>query len=380
MKLTKHINVLIPDGESDLALYIVRCLHQDKKIKIHILSSLKWVECRFSKHIASFSILPEIENDLAWIKYVADYIQKNNIDVLMPVFVKRIRIISKHKELFKDITKLVIPEIASFEIANNKRELDLFLEKNKMSKPRSYEISTKNKLIFPLIYKPVDQLGGRGVRKINSLAEWEEIIKLNHDPDKYIVQNYIKGYDIDMSVLCDKGKIIVFTMQKPFLYSESFYQPSMGIEFIYEEKIYLIVKKLMRKLNWSGVAHVDLRYDESKKEFKIIEINPRYWGSVEASKKMGVNFPYLHCLTSMELNYSIPKYKHKKFAKSRGLIKILKLNFGLKKSKYKIPEYHSLTGDLFDPLPKTYKYTIKALKKVFPKNSKFLNNFKYEVY
>lgn len=61
MKLNKPLNLLIPDGESDLALDLIRCLSEDKKIKIYVLSSFKWVESRYSKYISSFSVLPSIE-------------------------------------------------------------------------------------------------------------------------------------------------------------------------------------------------------------------------------------------------------------------------------------------------------------------------------
>ena len=60
-----------------------------------------------------------------------------------------------------------------------------------------------------------------------------------------------------------------------------------------------ITKKLMKSLNWSGVANIDWRYDENNKVFKIIEINTRFWLSTDASSIAGVNFPYLYCLSSL---------------------------------------------------------------------------------
>jgi len=41
------------------------------------------------------------------------------------------------------------------------------------------------------------------------------------------------------------------------------------------------------------VANIDTRFDENKGQALIIEIKPRYWGSLLASTSVGVNFSEL---------------------------------------------------------------------------------------
>ena len=183
------------------------------------------------------------------------------------------------------------------------------------------------------------------------------------DPnDKYIIQNYINGYDIDMSVLCKNGKILAYTIQKGMINrnADSFESP-IGIQFLFEEKILNIIAKTMTVLNWSGVAHIDLRYDSNEDDFKIIEINPRYWGSLEGSKKVGVNFPYLHCLTSLGIEYAQPDYRYEKFVKKSGQLKILKSKIGLQKGSFEFSKNTSFRADIFDPLPKILMAFLKII-------------------
>ena len=62
----------------------------------------------------------------------------------------------------------------------------------------------------------------------------------------------------------------------------------MGVEFLYEDKLLKSVMILIKPLNWSGITHIDMRYDEKTNNFKVIEINPRFWSSIEASLFAGV--------------------------------------------------------------------------------------------
>ena len=50
---------------------------------------------------------------------------------------------------------------------------------------------------------------------------------------------------------------------------------------------------MLRSLKWHGVAMVEFKKDERDNEFKLMEINPKFWGSLALSIRCGVDFPYL---------------------------------------------------------------------------------------
>jgi len=105
--------------------------------------------------------------------------------------------------------------------------------------------------------------------------------------------------------------------------------------------------------------------DDCDDDFKIIEINPRFWDSVEASQRVGVNFPYLYCLTALGIPFEFPSYRFESYTNNRGLIKILKSKINISaKRRFKIPKNLAITSDFSDPLPKTFKYSDKILKKI----------------
>ena len=213
-----------------------------------------------------------------------------------------------------------------------------------------------NDLNFPVIIKPLEGFGGgQGIDVFNTVEGFKDHFINNNFNYVNIVQEYIIGYDIDCSVLCRDGDILAFTIQKGNMIGKSQFTPQFGLRFLYEEELYNVVEKLMKSFGWNGVAHIDMRYDQNTKQFKVIEVNTRFWMSLDASLIAGVNFPHLYCLSSMENIFQKPQYKFVKYLSLRGVIKkikkditfIFKMNFILNNTPLKFA--------LKDPIPIIYK-------------------------
>ncbi|HNV38609.1 MAG TPA: ATP-grasp domain-containing protein, partial [Methanoculleus sp.] len=54
-----------------------------------------------------------------------------------------------------------------------------------------------------------------------------------------------------------------------------------------------IALRLLKAMRWSGVAMVEFRVDARDGSLKLMEVNPRFWGSLNLSILSGVDFPYL---------------------------------------------------------------------------------------
>lgn len=178
-----------------------------------------------------------------------------------------------------------------------------------------------SKISFPIIVKPRVGWGGKGIEIFENNDQFEEWYSgFDHKID-LIVQDYIKGYDIDCSLLGKQGEILAYTIQRSIKYSADYPWP-YGLEFKNQEEILAIVEDLVKKFNWSGIVHIDLRYDEVEKRAKLIEMNPRFWASVTASIFAGVNFPYLACLTALGEELPIIKLEDKVVVRSGPAVKM----------------------------------------------------------
>lgn len=48
---------------------------------------------------------------------------------------------------------------------------------------------------------------------------------------------------------------------------------------------------MLQAMEWRGVAMVEFKRDRKTGEYKLLEINPRFWGSLPLALHCGVNFP-----------------------------------------------------------------------------------------
>jgi len=376
----RQISVLLPEGHITYMTLVVNCLAQQKNIMIYVISNLRFSELSLSKKTSNFAYYPKTNNETDWIINIEKEIKKHTIDLIIPIDTYGIRTLIKNKNTISFSNKLgVLPTLENFNIADNKSLLARHMLKFNIAFPNTLYY-TKEELLedviedYPILIKPVEGFSdGEGILKFNGFQELKTHLmskKLNYN---FIIQNYISGYDIDCSVLCKNGEILAFTIQKGNLEGVREFAPNLGVEFLYNEELYLTVEKLMKSINWSGVAHIDMRYDQNDNTFKVIEINTRFSGSLDASLVSGVNFPYLYTLASLNLGFSKPKYNHVKYLNLMGLKKTIKSNILFLFNLKFIFNNTTVKFYIYDPLPLIYIMSNK-IKSMLKKYNLKLNN------
>jgi predicted ATP-grasp superfamily ATP-dependent carboligase len=69
--------------------------------------------------------------------------------------------------------------------------------------------------------------------------------------------------------------------------------PSTLREGVEHPQIMELGFSLLKSLNWKGVAMVEFKVDPRDGIPKLMEVNPRFWGSLHLAVVSGVDFPYL---------------------------------------------------------------------------------------
>ena len=212
--------------------------------------------------------------------------------------------------------------IESFDMLTRKDRLGDFLVRENIPAPRTFRIDESGgqfelfgEYSFPLSASPSEGDGGKEICLIPGAQELEDFYQ---DPERrryghYILQEYIRGYDIDCSVLAVAGEIAAYTIQVGVVARQRAYAAPGGVQFLHEPKLLDVVSRMIKSARFSGIAHVDARYDEESGEFKIIKVNARYWGSLTASLQAGVNFPYLATQLACGRGFSFPSYAAAKY-------------------------------------------------------------------
>jgi biotin carboxylase len=115
------------------------------------------------------------------------------------------------------------------------------------------------------------------------------------------------------------------TLKAAFCHRRLREKPPSGGVSVYRESIPLdkpLVEKcltLLRELKWQGVAMVEFKIDQRDGQPKLMEVNGRFWGSLQLAIDAGINFPLM--LYRLGCGEDVPaQFGYKVGVKSRWLL------------------------------------------------------------
>ena len=359
------VSILIPDGEWEvLTNHVKNCFSEIKEAELYIMSGKRYMPSRYSRYVKHYTYIRPSEDVQDWIQAINREVENHHIDIILPVYSRGIEQLIIHKDQLTFPERVVIlPALDSFQLAGNKRLLASHMTRNSIPCPKSHEFDVEpatlpDEKAFPILAKPEsDAEGGRGIKLLESQDSLRVYLKDNRESG-IIYQEYIQGFDIDCSVLCLGGKIVAYTIQIGILAGTTQYAPPSGIRFTEDPRLLKIIQKLMKSLAWSGVAHIDCRYDRNRDEFMVLEVNTRYWTSLDGSLQAGINFPWLHVLLSRGEEINIHQFDKIEFLSLKGLAKRITKNPIIIGSVNYLWNNTSAKYAIRDPLPILVKLTM----------------------
>jgi len=264
---------------------------------VSVMGARGWSSMRLSRRFRSytscgFSSLKQ--GDLSLLDTIDSYCATHEIDWIVPADVFSTLLLARGRGRLKSAGTYPVSEPSLIETLNDKGKFAALLRELGLPTPPTRLISSEvdpilDSLDYPVMVKPTCEEGGHGVLRLDSRTALDVMLpRLGH---RYgwpmLVQDFIPGIDIDLSVLADHGRIAAWTIQKG--------HPSRPdlLEFVEHPRVLEIGAELLRRCKYHGIVHFDMRIDQRTGEPTIIEANPRFWASMRHSMWMGVNFPAL---------------------------------------------------------------------------------------
>jgi predicted ATP-grasp superfamily ATP-dependent carboligase len=147
-----------------------------------------------------------------------------------------------------------------------------------------------------MIVKPRRSSGSRGVVKVATSTELRG--KVNDITPRFgpvIIQEALpaSGAPLGVGLIARQGTVLnayAYRRLREFPVSGG---PSTLRETIDAPELISHAERLMRALDWTGVAMVEFKIDERDGVPRLLEINPRFWGSLELASVAGLNFPLM---------------------------------------------------------------------------------------
>ena len=303
----KNLIVLVLEGEYRLTAAVLFCLHQQPGLQVHMVSREEASPFRYSRYLRSHHHQEQPAFRADFVPFVALVAGRTGAQVLLPVDVEGMRFAIAHRAALEGVLRVVpLPSAGAYEIAADKSRLAVFMEAHGLPGPRTLSDLGRGlparlaALRFPVLLKPTDGAGGRGIRRYEAAPALLAAVAALPTGASYLVQTYLEGYDIDCNVLYANGQLLAHSIQRGLVAAADPYAPAEAIEFVHNAAVLAVADALMTALGWNGVAHLDLRYDAATGQVNVIEINPRFWLTVVGSAlAAGVNFPALACRAAL---------------------------------------------------------------------------------
>lgn len=365
------MNALITTANSPKALIAVRSLGK-KGIEVSTGAEHRFALSACSKYSSNFYLYPSPEKSPSdFINSLISLVKKQKHDVLMPVHSVDTYLIAKYKSKLEPFIKVPLHDYSTIMSVDDKGSLIQIAEDLGIRVPDTYIIKDLNmlnniaeKIDFPAVIKLRNRSSSIGLSYVYSkkelISKYKETISIFNlsPPDYPLIQEYIEGDGYGVSLLFNQGDLRAkFTHKRlreyPITGGPSTYRISVK-----NQKMEDMAVKLLTSLNWHGVAMVEFKMDDKTKNPVLMEVNPRFWGSVNQAVQSGVDFPYLLYMMALEgdvkpvLNYEVGVRTKNIFIDSVALF-----NYAMKTRNYKyINEFVCLPNndDIFslsDPIP-----------------------------
>lgn len=313
------MKVLLTDGSHKNTLAIMRYLGKEGHI-IDILHHKKSAPA-YSKYCNRLIICPPVEKEIEYFNFVMTLVKEHKYDILIPVGVNTVKILSQHIE---DLHQYVCIEICNYdkiEMAMEKKLTFQYAEKNNIDHPKTIypnsieeAISFSLQLHYPLIIKSSNE----SILKFPTIYvnDKTELIKSLHGLYDNNVETIQNCFPLIQEQVSGKGYGFFAIYQhgnckKIFMHERIRENPITGgsstcARSYYDPQLLEAGKKILDGLCWHGQAMVEFKKDEKDGKYKLIEINPKFWGSLELCLSSGMNFPLFLCQMAIgkELDYS----------------------------------------------------------------------------
>ena len=297
----KNTKILLLDGQNINTLALARELGREGYhigvtcFKPHALTF-------FSKYANAKHLVPSYRDQWRYVEKTLEISNDHSYNIIIPVGLESFKAFSEYQDQIPDTIKVPLPPRKSMDIASSKDKtfehahaigIDI-PETIKVGDTRNRElVSFIKKVGFPVVLKG-SLCGVDNLRYCNNTKELVEALTwLLRFENLVVCQEYIKGGTHGFYTYYHAGRMFASFMHERIKEFPITGGPSAVAKSYRDHELESISKKLLDSLDWNGPAMVEWKRDEKDDKYKLIEINPKLWGSLDLTIQSGVNIPML---------------------------------------------------------------------------------------
>lgn len=299
---------LILDANQRSALAVTRSLGR-QGIEVFTAEESSTALASASKFsVAHFTYPSPKQEPDQFVQFLSKIIKEQGIEILLPMTELTSQLLLLNHALFPKV-KIPFPDIDTIESLANKNRLMKRAESLDIAIPDTCYVQNAEKLpckleelTYPIILKPAKSWALHNgewrratVRLANDVAEAQNILDSNWEfsTHPFMIQECIDGQGAGVFAIYDHGKPLALFAHRRLREKP----PSGGVSVLSESApvdplLAAPAKKLLSDANWHGVAMVEFKVAPDGTPY-LMEINTRFWGSLQLAIDAGVDFPWL---------------------------------------------------------------------------------------
>jgi predicted ATP-grasp superfamily ATP-dependent carboligase len=302
------MKILVTDGDNRAALAITRSL--GRRHEVVVCAPAPRSLSAVSRWCSESFVYPDpAVDERGFIETLEREVRERNIDVLLPVADITTILLSENRHRFEPACRIPVPRAETIKLAADKVAIIELAQKLGVPVPtgitalnRAEALEKGSKLNFPVVMKPArsrvrvdDRWLSSTVQHAADRAELERVLTNLPDPlYPVVIQERIYGPGVGLFLCYDKDRPVAAFCHRRLREKP----PSGGISVLRESapldaQARASAERLLEHLGWQGVAMVEFKRDQRDGVAKLMEINGRFWGSLQLAIDAGMDFPSL---------------------------------------------------------------------------------------
>ncbi len=299
--------VLVLDADQPSALAVVRSLGR-RAVPVWVASSVDHPLAGCSRHVQACLRYPDpLREEAAFIAWLLGCLRDQPFQYVIPVTERTLVALLRQRQQFDDSRIAMAPSAALEQVLDKDRTLQLANALG-IPVPRSLRVDSLHGLAaaaaaigYPVVIKPARSVGQDAQQRVqlsvsyaHSPAELETQVRHALRYGAVILQEYFRGDGVGIELIADRGQVrYAFQHRRLHEVPLTGGGSSLRISEAIVPALRLASEQLVQALGWHGVAMVEFKYAPASGEFRLMEINGRFWGSLPLAVAAGADFPAL---------------------------------------------------------------------------------------
>jgi len=328
--------VLVTDGQERSALAITRGLGQ-AGIPVIVGAETAGSLAGASRYcVARWRYPSPLQHPAQFISSLVEAVRRFDVTAIIPPTDFSMQAVAAQRDQFRPSVTAMIPSLESYEMVSDKYRLMKLAYESGIPVPKTVFVPDGNIAAvldqvraYPVVVKPGRSLlrvDERWVKtSVHFVSNVEELTDLyRRTPylrNPSLIQQRIEGEGQGVFGLFDHGRPCAL-----FAHRRIREKPPAGGVSVFRESIELpkpmtdYAVRLLERVKWHGVAMVEFKVDRHSKVPMLMEINGRFWGSLQLAIDAGLNFPYLLYKAMNGIPVAVPNNAYRIGTKSRWLL------------------------------------------------------------